>query len=257
MLIGDGCYDIYHYGSVNRISPEAPVPVFDYSFSKKKFGMALNVKENLSSLGMNENLDMHIFAYPMEEKNRYLDEKTNQQLFRVDNKLNTPDGLFLIMTKVELFIKNVDCVIISDYNKGTLSLEDIVKIISLAKEHDIPVFIDTKKKDYSSFSGAFVKINEKEYTERNSRCSNMIVTRADKSVEYYFTQTDDECLKFPVNSLGFHDVTGAGDSFLAAVAFMYMISKDIEMSIRFAIKASQVSIQHYGCYAPKLEEILE
>lgn len=257
MLIGDGCYDIYHYGSVTRISPEAPVPVFDHKYSKKKFGMALNVKENLTALGVNEYTDMHIFAYPMEEKNRYLHEKTNQQLFRVDNKITQPDGLFLIMKKVELFIKDVDCVVISDYNKGTLSLDDIVKIISLAKQYDIPVFIDTKKKDYSSFSGAFVKINEKEYMERYSRCENMIVTRADKSVEYYFSYTDDEYLNFPVESIGFHDVTGAGDTFLASLAFMYMLTKDIEMSIRFAIKASQVSIQHYGCYAPKLEEILE
>lgn len=256
MLIGDGCHDIYHYGNVTRISPEAPVPVFDFEYKSMNFGMALNVKENLKSLGISD-LDIHTYAYPIEHKNRYLDLKTKQQLFRVDHKVPMNEPLNLVMTKVRLFIKEVGCVIISDYDKGTLSVEDIEEIIELAGKHNIPVFIDTKKKDYSRFTGAYVKINEKEYNERTSRNDKMIVTRADKSVIYYPTSSDSEYKEYDVQSLGFHDVTGAGDTFLAALAFMYVASSDMDMAINFAIKASQISIQHYGCYAPKLEEILE
>jgi D-beta-D-heptose 7-phosphate kinase/D-beta-D-heptose 1-phosphate adenosyltransferase len=48
LLVGDSCYDIYHYGEVKRISPEAPIPIFDLKYSEKKYGMASNVYENLN-----------------------------------------------------------------------------------------------------------------------------------------------------------------------------------------------------------------
>src|SRR6056300_63733 len=85
LLLGDSCYDYYNYGEVKRISPEAPIPILDFSHVTKKRGMASNVYENLKALGA----DVHIVTSFSENKRRYIDKKTGQQLLRVDEKINT------------------------------------------------------------------------------------------------------------------------------------------------------------------------
>jgi bifunctional ADP-heptose synthase (sugar kinase/adenylyltransferase) len=255
LVIGDGCIDDYHYGSVSRISPEAPVPVFDFEYAKIKYGMAFNVYENLAKL---VKTDFDRFIDIKERKNRYIDEKSNQQLFRVDQKIEDLSGLRAVDRCIAYLEKfEYDAVIISDYNKGTLEYHDIEEIIKICKKKEIDVFLDTKKKDLACFDGAFIKINEKEYDERTTRSSKMIVTRADKDVLYFPAKGKNAHSTFKVDKKKFRDVTGAGDTFLAAVSFMYALTKDINTSIKFAIQASQVSIQHYGCYAPALEEICD
>ena len=84
LLIGDSCYDIYHTGSVDRISPEAPVPVFDLEGTHTKKGMASNVYSNLMSL----DVEVDIITEYSENKNRYIDSKTGQQLLRVDEQIS-------------------------------------------------------------------------------------------------------------------------------------------------------------------------
>jgi sugar/nucleoside kinase (ribokinase family) len=58
-----------------------------------------------------------------------------------------------------------------------------------------------------------------------------------------------------VNNIEVCDVTGAGDTFLSAFAFKFLSSKDIDMAIKFAIRAAEITVQHHGVYAPSLEEI--
>ena len=76
LLIGDSCIDRYHYGICNRISPEAPVPVLDHLYTKEYPGMAANVKENLSGLGINCEFktNSHVVM-----KERFVDSKSRQQ----------------------------------------------------------------------------------------------------------------------------------------------------------------------------------
>lgn len=255
LIVGDGCHDMYHYGYVNRISPEAPVPIFDSEYTTKKFGMVFNVYENIY---MMSGYESDLFVDLRENKNRYIDLKSNQQVFRVDENIYSRDGLTAIDRCLAYLEKdNYDVVVISDYNKGTLEYHDIENILKICKRKNISVFIDTKKKDLRCFEGAFIKINEKEYNEAISTATKMIVTRAEKDVLYYPTLCDKVYSNFSIKKKKFRDVTGAGDTFLAAVAFMYGLTKDINTSIVFAIQASQVSIQHYGCYAPELEEICD
>ena len=256
LIVGDGCWDYYHYGKVTRISPEAPIPVFDEIKTTMKAGMAENVSKNLITLLGNKNTaDYYRCTFMVENKNRYIDIKSNQQLFRVDQKLNT-DEIFLTFEKAKHILMNeeLDLLVISDYNKGTLSYENIEVLIDLAKSKNIDIFIDTKKPDLARFEGAFIKINELEYTSSTSKCSNVIVTRAENGVVYYSKEAEAPYW-FPVTPIEFRDVTGAGDTFLAALSIMYILTKDMNKSIMFANKAAQVSIQHYGCYAPTLEEI--
>lgn len=255
LIIGDGCTDLYYFGHVNRLSPEAPVPIFDAEYVTKKYGMAYNVYDNLTKLNRT---DVDIFADMRETKNRYIDLKSNQQLLRVDEKSYDGSGVKAIdrcMAYLERFDYSV--VVISDYDKGTVSYEDMVEIIQVCNRKGTPVFIDTKKTDLFAFEGAYIKINENEYNNKDTRTSKMIVTRADKDVVYYPMSYESVSSTYPVQKKKFRDVTGAGDTFLAAVAFMFALTNDINSSIKFAIQASQVSIQHYGCYAPTLEEICD
>ena len=150
LLIGDSCTDEYVYGSCERLNPEAPVPILKFNRKETKKGMASNVKENIESFG-NE-----VYMITNQEtitKTRYIDEKYNQQILRVDKEPNLkpmeydlPDGHF-------------DALVISDYDKGFLSNE---KVFELVKWFDGPVFIDSKKTKLPKES-CFVKINDLEF----------------------------------------------------------------------------------------------
>lgn len=255
LIVGDACWDHYHYGSVSRISPEAPVPVFDYENWTKKEGMANNVSKNFSRLSDHRYNKLYNHTFLVETKNRYIDKKSKQQLFRVDEK-HDQKGINSIFDDAIHTLKDIeiDLIIVSDYDKGTLSYDNIEALISIANSENIDIFIDTKKKDLARFEGAFIKINELEYNSSTSKCSNIIVTRAENGVVYH-RKLPDAPSWFPVRPIEFRDVTGAGDTFLAAVSLMYALTKDINESIMFANKAAEITIQHYGCYAPTLEEI--
>ena len=256
LVTGDACWDYYHYGDVTRISPEAPVPVFKHVQTHIKNGMCANVNDNILKLcdDLNEN---HIFtAHFTEKKNRYVDRKFKQQLFRVDESLSAKHKEKVFeKAKSAITELGANLVIISDYDKGTLSYEEIETLIFLAKERNATVFIDTKKKDLARFDGAFIKINESEYNARTSDCPNTIVTCAQDGVVFY--PQPETKRWFPVMPIVFIDVIGAGDTFLAAVSFMYHITQDIDKAIAFANMAARITIQHRGCYAPDLKEILK
>jgi bifunctional ADP-heptose synthase (sugar kinase/adenylyltransferase) len=237
LLLGDSCYDYYHYGEVKRISPEAPIPILDFTHVTKKFGMASNVYDNLKALGV----DVHIVTSFSENKRRYIDKKTGQQLLRVDEKINEEQ---YENVEAPLF-SDYDAIVISDYNKGFLSYEAIEEIIQTFHG---PIFVDTKKTDLARFESAIVKINEFEYEKATSYCSSLIVTRGGRNVTY----GEDSYTPPRVDA---YDVCGAGDTFLAALAFEYLRKNDMERAILFAMKAASITVKHIGVYAPTLEEI--
>jgi D-beta-D-heptose 7-phosphate kinase/D-beta-D-heptose 1-phosphate adenosyltransferase len=238
LLIGDNCKDIYQYGTIDRLSPEAPVPVFVPTRTEERDGMAGNVYANLMALDCSVN---YLFG-DTSIKTRLIDERSKQQIVRIDNDIVSTPITF------ETAIPNVyDAVVISDYNKGTVSYELMEEIIATV---NCPVFIDTKKTDLERLQGAWVKINELEYSKLKSECTGLIVTQGDKGAKAI--HHDIEC---SAPSVEVADVTGAGDTFLAAFAYQYINTKNLLQSIRFAIDASAVTVQHLGVYAPTLEEI--
>lgn len=137
----------------------------------------------------------------------------------------------------------------SDYNKGSVSYELIETII---KDFSGPVFVDSKKQDLSRFNGAIVKINENEYKARLSINDNLIVTLGNRGAVW--KQDTNERL-FNAQSVEVADVCGAGDTFLSALVFEYLHTGRIPEAIEFAIRASAITVQHIGVYAPSLEEI--
>jgi D-beta-D-heptose 7-phosphate kinase/D-beta-D-heptose 1-phosphate adenosyltransferase len=237
LLIGDNCLDVYQYGTIDRLSPEAPVPVFVPTYTEEREGMAGNVFKNLEALGCDVN---YLFG-ETSTKTRLIDSRSRQQIVRIDDDIISAPLVF------ETEIPQVyDAVVVSDYNKGTVSYELIEELIALS----IPIFIDTKKTDLERFQGAWVKINELEYSKIKSECTGLIVTRGAKgaSVIHY----DIEC---PAPSVEVSDVTGAGDTFLAALTVEYLKTKDIAQAVKFAVDASAVTVQHLGVYAPTLRDI--
>lgn len=236
LLIGDSCYDIYHTGSVDRISPEAPVPVFDLEGTHTKKGMASNVYSNLMSL----DVEVDIITEYSENKNRYIDSKTGQQLLRVDEQIE-PEFIDTAEDSMEVY----DAIIISDYNKGFFLDGDIKEIRS---KFSGPIFVDTKKKDLYQFKGCFVKINQYEYEQAETLTDDLIVTYGSRKVEY-----KNRTYLPPIVET--HDVCGAGDTFLAALVFKYLSTHSIDEAIKFAMQAAAVTVQHIGVYAPTLEEV--
>lgn len=246
LLIGDSCVDEYKIGTIDRLSPEAPVPVIKITETETVPGMASNVKKNLKNLGIDVD-----FITNEEEilKTRYIDKRSGQHMLRVD----TEPVISGWSGKTPFPIDSYDAIVISDYNKGFLTYEQIEDIISKSK---CAVFIDTKKQDLSRFSSdhVYIKINETEYKNRYSVPKNLIVTLGDQGAKLFSINPKTEKL-FGTKSADVVDVCGCGDTFLAALSTQYLYTKDIEQSIIFANTAAGITVQHRGNYAPTYEEI--
>ena len=249
LLIGDSCYDMYHYGEVKRISPEAPIPIFDFKYATKKHGMASNVCENLKALGA----EVHIHTNFKEIKNRYIDIKSKQQLLRVDQKTNEFEFSGIIYDLI--YYETYDAIVISDYGKGFFQRSDYTR---LRENFEGPIFIDTKDTYLDHYEGAIVKINQHELEKAGpaTKVDDLIVTYGGEQVIWYKKHPEAPQLFFPPK-VEAHDVCGAGDTFLAALAVRYLETESLEEAIRFAMKAAAITVKHTGVYAPTREEIAE
>jgi D-beta-D-heptose 7-phosphate kinase/D-beta-D-heptose 1-phosphate adenosyltransferase len=237
LLIGDDCYDVYEYGIVERISPEAPVPIFKSIKTESKPGMVSNVEKNLQELGC------EVFSYKGKPctKTRFIDIKSNQHIIRIDNDVVTDSFHYDVVRN-----NDFDAIVVVDYNKGFISYE---LVEHLRKTFTIPVFVDSKKTDLRRFNGCIVKINEVEYNNALSTNDRLIVTHSGDGVLYNGKY-------FSVPKIEIADVCGAGDTFLSSFVYNYLKTCDIDSSIEFAIKAAAITVKHMGVYAPTIEEIL-
>lgn len=242
LLIGDSCIDEYKIGSVDRLSPEAPVPVVKLVETYTLPGMSANVLKNFAALDIYPDF---VSNSDIITKTRYIDKKSGQHLLRVDQEhtLTPWNG------ETPYPLHQYDAIVISDYNKGFLTYECIARIIQNAA---CPVFIDTKKTQLADISAewVFFKLNETEYKSARSLPSNLIVTLGDQGAEY-------NGVSYPTDSVEVMDVCGCGDTFLAALTREYLYTKDIEKAILYANKAASITVQHRGNYSPTCEEISE
>jgi D-glycero-beta-D-manno-heptose-7-phosphate kinase len=229
LLIGDSCVDEYVYGICTRLNPEAPVPVLDYTRTETKPGMAANVYENLkafnTALSFITNEETII-------KTRFVDDKYNHQILRVDR--HQP----LSPLTESVFDKDFDAIVISDYDKGFISKQKLFEIVEAAS---CPVFIDTKKKVIPDMPGCYIKINETEYKALDNPPKNTITTLGNRGALYNGTL-------YPTEKVTVFDVVGAGDTFLAALAYFHLLLGSIEKAIPYANKAASIVVQHIGTY---------
>jgi len=236
LVIGDSCTDVFRYGKVTRIAPEAPVPIIVPEKETSNPGMAGNVVANLKALGAN----VEFLTNKTEiRKVRYVCSKYNHLLLRVDEN-DTCERINIIPFKTGTF----DAVIISDYCKGFLKEEDI-EIIS--KSFECPVFLDTKKiLGKWAHNIDFIKINYHEY-ERNKEIlendpilkDKTIVTRGKYGCDY-------KGKNYPTIDVPVKDVSGAGDTFLSGLVTEYAKTKNINRAIKFAQECTTIVIQKSG-----------
>ena len=261
LVIGDCCKDVFIYGDIERISPEAPIPVFKPTHEESNGGMAKNVADNV------EALDMYIHTVTNKNsiiKKRFVENRSSQMVLRVDehdycerieetllkgiikNKFERPPFGFGSNTE-----NYYDAIIISDYNKGFLEENDIQHIC----ENNKNVFIDTKKKLGQWIKDAdFIKINELEYIKNHILLSDeefkdkLIVTLGSKGCRY-------KGKEFPVKEVPVKDVSGAGDTFLAGLVRGYLDTGSIYEAIEFAQKCTTLVVQKHGVATVTLKEL--
>ena len=237
LLIGDSCTDEYVYGVCERLNPEAPVPILRETRVETQKGMAWNVRENLMSFGM------EVYILTQEEqivKRRFIDERYNQQILRVDVEKDSKP------LDYDLPQEYFDALVISDYDKGFITSS---RIFDLAEKFDGPVFIDSKKR-HLPVEHAFIKINEEEYSKLSYKSENLIVTRGSKGADY-------QGKNYPAVGVSVFDVCGAGDTFLSALVYFYLLYGKIERAIPYANKAAAIAVTHFGTYILSKEDVYE
>jgi bifunctional ADP-heptose synthase (sugar kinase/adenylyltransferase) len=242
LVIGDSCTDVFTYGHVFRLAPEGPAPVFNPITGKSNGGMALNVHANILAIGAESKI---ITQDECITKTRFVDERTNSLLLRIDtNDKTTKISESLVDEISNNIYQNVyyDAIVISDYCKGFLAEDDIEKI-SLKNQN---VFLDTKKilGDWC-VNCDFIKINHLEYDrtlhtiEKLNLFNKLIITKADKGCEY-------NGQLFPVKKVTIKDMSGAGDTFISGLVCEWVRTKNISKAINFAQDCATKVVQKLG-----------
>lgn len=299
VLFGDFMLDRYTTGSINRISPEAPVPILNVEKKENKPGGAGNVALNLRALDaevlsvgrvgddihgeklisilQNEKVDTkNIFSqnnYPTSIKERFI--ASSQQLIRVD----TEKTFFLdkkiesrIIENLPFLLNDKDVVVISDYAKGFLTDFLLKKIIKYANKKNVPIIVDPKGFNFSKYKNATMikpnlkeaylasKLSHKEPLDKiakilikETKVKNLLITKSEKGMTLFdanLTRKD-----FLVQAKELKDVTGAGDSVLAAISVFLANKFDINTAVTLANISAGIAIEHVGCAKVGIESI--
>ncbi len=195
LIIGDVMIDSYIWGKVDRISPEAPVPIVNVKTREQRLGGAANVALNIQSLGAEPILcavigsDIDGSAFLDLLRNNQLktegiissDQRIttikhriisgSQHILRVDQEIDTPISnkeTSLLLEKINAIIKQqkIDVVIFEDYDKGVITEKLITETISTCKDNNIPVIVDPKKRNFLTYKNVTLfKPNLKELRE--------------------------------------------------------------------------------------------
>ncbi len=199
----------------------------------------------------------------------------NQQILRYDKESKetiSTESVEKILKAVEKDLFVTDMIIFSDYGKGVISDELSQAVIALAASKGIKVLVDPKGKDYSKYRGAHMLTpNKKEASEATGikivddaslerallslkeQCAleRSIITLSDDGIAIY----DSEVKRFPTVAQEVFDVTGAGDTVIASIAFALSAGLSIEESARFANLAAGVVVGKIGSATVTLDEI--
>jgi rfaE bifunctional protein kinase chain/domain len=195
LIVGDVMIDTYFWGNVERISPEAPVPIISRTKIENRLGGAANVALNIKSLGANpllcsvigddekslvfmDLLDKEKMATKgiLKNKSRMTTVKTrvmseNHHLLRIDEEINyaiNQDIEKEFVAIIETLVKQskIDAIIFQDYDKGVITPAIINSVVKIAEEHNIPTLVDPKKRNFLNFKGVTLfKPNYKELVE--------------------------------------------------------------------------------------------
>jgi len=285
VVAGDVMLDRYLFGSTGRISPEAPVPVVHVQETDDRPGGAANVAVNLASLGVSTRLvgvvgkddaadslrtilssrDIHCDFHAVE--NRPTITKTRvqsrgQQLIRLDQENTAAMPGDEVVKVLQQSIKGAGAVVLSDYGKGALA--DIATMISVCREAGVPVLVDPKGDDFEKYSGASVITpNQSEFEAVVGQCDSdeelvsrarkllddlnldaVLVTRSEKGM--LLLEADMEPVFLSTQAREVYDVTGAGDTVIAALAGAVAGGQDLPSAAALANLAAGLVVRKIG-----------
>lgn len=291
LVIGDFMVDNYTWCDCSRVSPEAPVLVAKTLKEDKRLGGAANVYANLKSLGadvfalgvigddesgnfLKANLKGEFLIQKGRKtpfKNRIMAH--NQQVLRLDEEdtseiLLENELIFLFEEK----IKDFKAIVLSDYAKGVLTSKVCKAFIKKANELEIPILIDPKGSDFSKYSGATLLTPNKKEALNALKFENLDAENLEKGIKKLkddfslrysiITLSEagiavfDESLQLaPAKALEVYDVTGAGDSVIAVLAFCLASGIEIFKACEIANEAAAVVVSKIGSVSVSFDEI--
>jgi len=296
LVVGDIMLDRYWYGPTQRISPEAPVPIVKINQDEDRPGGAANVALNIASIGGKvtlagitgddeaattvenylQGMDINCkfdrqSSVPTITKLRVMSR--NQQLIRLDFEESLKDIDKISLTaSIEKIVQQHDVLLLSDYDKGTLS--DVQKLIAVAKKHQVPVLVDPKGTDFSRYSGAsIITPNMSEFEAVVGTCKDeaelvqkgqqllteleleaMLITRSEQGMT--LLRNGQEEFHLPTQAKEVYDVTGAGDTVIATLALALAANADYPHASALANIAAGIVVGKLGTSSVSEAELL-
>ena len=296
VIVGDIMLDQYIIGKVSRISPEAPVPVLEITTENYCLGGAGNVALNLEALGANyllvgvigdDNSGRKILEKLKDKRGVFIDKgrptivKTriiahHQHVVRVDREKRIPIAPELEM-KIINFLMNekFDGLIISDYNKGTITESLLKNLLIYTSKNNIPVFVDPKVEHFNFYSPVTLitpnqlevegvlnrniygdeeveKAGKEILTKINTKY--LIITRGEKGMSVFIR--DNKVIHIPTVAKEVYDVTGAGDTVIATASLCLLSGADILESAVLANFAAGIVVGKLGTATVNVQELL-
>lgn len=286
LVVGDAMLDRYWIGEVERISPEAPVPIVKIDHEEERAGGAANVARNAAALGAQVTLLSVVGAdepgarleallkrervHPRLHHDRGIKTTVKlrviagrkQQLLRVD--FETAPSHEVLASKLREFeglLGDTDVVILSDYGKGGLT--HIVKMIGLARRAGKAVLVDPKGEDYSRYRGAtlitpnqseFRQVagawkNERDMTERAQKLRRKLDARAllvTRGAQGMTLFEDGKRLHVATEAREVSDVTGAGDTVIATLGVALGCGARLPDAVKLANRAAGIKVGKFG-----------
>jgi rfaE bifunctional protein kinase chain/domain len=302
-VIGDLMLDLYLTGEVTRISPEAPVPVVHVTGERSALGGAANVAANVAALGARCEVIGYVGrddagrairrgletlnggasrAHLVERADRPTTTKTRvmarkQQVVRFDREWDEDlpdDSIAELKGLVREVLRDVDAVVLEDYNKGVLAPPVIRAALEHASAAGIPSVVDPKFRHFFEYRGATVfKPNAAELTaalgtpglahddaqleavRRRLECEHLLVTLGEAGM--VLRSASEATLRIPALARAVYDVSGAGDTVTAAVAVALAAGATIREAATLATYAAAIEVAKPGVATVSPDELRE
>ena len=295
LVIGDLMLDRYWFGEVERISPEAPVPVVRVARREDRLGGAANVARNIVAMGAKASLlgivgpdeaggqiqyladEAGIDPYLIQDKSLHTTLKMRvlgrqQQLLRIDFEYPPqPSALQMLDEKAKALIEQHDVLVLSDYAKGALT--HVEAMIAHAVENKIPVLVDPKGDNYARYRHASLVTPNRSEMQQAVGCWDSEeklnelaqALRKEYSLEALLITRSEQGMTLFNEQGRFHedalaqevfDVSGAGDTVLATLAVAKAAGLDWPQAIYWANKAGSIVVGKLGTSIVSAEELL-
>ncbi|HRH43606.1 MAG TPA: D-glycero-beta-D-manno-heptose-7-phosphate kinase [Pyrinomonadaceae bacterium] len=296
LVVGDVMLDRYWWGSVNRISPEAPVPIVNLEKENVLVGGAGNVAANIRGLGANpyligiigEDREGDLLCQTLKDSNispdyliksptRPTTVKTRivahqQQIARIDQEVVKSIPEFeenAVWGRIESIIDKIDIVIISDYAKGVLTENLILRLIRAGINKNKEILVDPKGKEYKKYIGAtLLTPNKKEAFEASGAedvffagvklleeldLQSLLITQGEDGMTLF--RRDQEPFQLPALARHVYDVTGAGDTVISTLAVSLGAKIDLPTAAKIANIAAGFVVEEIGTSIITIEKL--